>query len=132
MILVVKNISIIIASVILLGIGYFLIKPKASLSPSTTNTNIVVDKTFTVQAANYSFDVKEIRVKLNDKVRIVFTNNDGFHDWNLDEFNAHSQKISAGQTDSVTFTADKAGTFEYYCSVSNRRSQGMVGKLIVE
>jgi len=40
--------------------------------------------------------------------------------------------VTPGTPTSVTFVADKTGTFEYYCSVGNHRAQGMVGKLIVE
>ncbi len=32
----------------------------------------------------------------------------------------------------VEFTADKKGTFEYYCSVGEHRVNGMKGKFIVE
>ena len=39
---------------------------------------------------------------------------------------------ATGQIDEVEFVVDKAGTFEYYCSVGNHRQMGMVGKLIVE
>ncbi len=78
------------------------------------------------------FDTQEIRVKQGDKVRVNFENTEGFHDWVIDEFNARTAQIQAGQTDSTEFTADKKGTFEYYCSVPTHRQNGMVGKLIVE
>jgi len=32
----------------------------------------------------------------------------------------------------VTFVADKAGEYEFYCSVGQHRANGMVGKLIVK
>ncbi len=97
---------------------------------STTEEGDV--KEFTVAGQNFSFDVKEMRVKKGDKVRIVFKNEAGFHDWVLDEFNAKTKQIQAGETDTVEFTADKVGTFEYYCSVGSHRQMGMVGNLIVE
>jgi nitrite reductase (NO-forming) len=71
-------------------------------------------------------------VKLGETVRINLTNEQGFHDWVIDEFNARTKQINAGQTDTVEFVADKVGTFEYYCSVGNHRQMGMIGKLIVE
>lgn len=89
-------------------------------------------KTFTVTGSNFSFDVKEIKVKKGDSVTIVFKNADGMHDWKLDEFNAATKQIQAGAEDTVTFTADKTGTFEYYCSVGKHRANGMVGKFIVD
>lgn len=85
-----------------------------------------------VKAHNYAFDTDEIRVKKGETVTINFESTDGFHDWAVDEFNAQTQKVQPGTKTSVTFVADKEGTFEYYCSVGNHRAMGMVGKLIVE
>ncbi|MBI1754664.1 cupredoxin domain-containing protein [Candidatus Azambacteria bacterium] len=90
-------------------------------------------KTFSVSGQNFSFTPSEIRVKKGDKVRINFTNAGGWpHDWVVDGFNAQAPQVEAGKSSSVEFTADKAGTFEYYCSVGQHRQQGMVGKLVVE
>lgn len=87
---------------------------------------------FTIKGVNHSFDVKEIRVKKGDTVTINFESTDGYHDWAIDEFNAVTEKVQPGTPTSVTFVADQAGSFEYYCSVGNHRAQGMVGTLIVE
>ena len=43
--------------------------------------------------------------------------NPSMHNLNIDEFNVHTKDLSYFQTDSVTFLADKAGSFEYYCSI---------------
>lgn len=97
--------------------------------------NVDIDsnaKVFNVSGANFTFDTKEIRVKRGDTVVINFKSSGGFHDWVLDEFNAKTSQVQTGQTSSVTFVADRTGTFEYYCSVGTHRQQGMVGKLIVE
>lgn len=80
----------------------------------------------------FSFSQKEIRVKKGDKVKIQFKNMEGFHDWVIDEFNARTKQLPAGQSEIIEFIADKTGTFEYYCSVGQHRANGMVGKLIVE
>ena len=50
----------------------------------------------------------------------------------IDEFGVRTKQITAGQTDEINFTADKVGTFEYYCSVGKHRALGMKGNLIVE
>ncbi|MDP2586199.1 MAG: cupredoxin domain-containing protein, partial [Candidatus Komeilibacteria bacterium] len=97
------------------------------------NVNAEVEvKTFTVGAENFSFNPAEIRVKKGDRVRIVFNNNSGFHDWVLDEFNVRTKQMQGPATETVEFTADKTGTFEYYCSVGTHRAMGMKGNLIVE
>lgn len=90
------------------------------------------DVTVDVEGSPFAFDVKEIRVREGDTVQINFTNTQGSHDWVLDEFGVRTAVLAAGASESVTFVADKKGTFEYYCSVGNHRAQGMVGKLIVE
>lgn len=95
----------------------------------TTDPNAQV---FEITGKNFSFSVPQIRVNKGDTVVVQFESTDGFHDWTLDEFNAHTDRVQPGTKTSVTFVADKAGTFEYYCSVGNHRQQGMVGKLIVE
>lgn len=89
-------------------------------------------KEFTVKASNFKYDVTEIKVKKGDTVRINFVNEEGFHDWKLDEFKASSDKLNAGGKETIEFSADKTGTFEYYCSVGKHREMGMVGNLVVE
>lgn len=89
-------------------------------------------KVFEVSGTNFVFDKTEIKVKKGDTVTIDFTSADGFHDLVIDEFSARTEKMRTGGKSSVTFVADKVGTFEYYCSVGQHRMNGMVGKLIVE
>ncbi len=89
-------------------------------------------KSFTVTGSNFSFDVKEMKVKKGDTVKVTFKNEEGMHDWRLDEFKAATKQIGEGKEDTITFVADKVGTFEYYCSVGQHRKNGMVGKFIVE
>lgn len=88
--------------------------------------------TFTLDSFNFGYSLEEIRVPVGTEVTINLTNSGGFHDWVVDEFSAATDKIGEGATASVTFIADKEGSFEYYCSVGSHRAQGMVGTLIVE
>lgn len=96
------------------------------------DSNESKEKVFDVTGKNFEFSLKEIKVNQGDKVKINFTSSEGFHDWVLDEFNVATEKIQGGQSASVTFIADKAGVYEYYCSVGTHRQMGMTGKLIVE
>jgi plastocyanin len=101
----------------------------ASVDTSITAApTVVVD----ISGKNFSFSKSEIRVKQGDIVQINFTSENGVHNWTVDEFNAHTATVQTGGTSSVTFVADKKGTFEYYCSVGSHRQMGMVGNLIVE
>ena len=85
-----------------------------------------------LEGKNFEFNQKKITVKEGDTVVINFTSAGGFHDWVNDEFNAKTARMNTGEKSSVTFVADKKGTYKYYCSVGNHRAQGMVGTLIVE
>lgn len=89
-------------------------------------------KSFILEARNFTYSQKEIRVREGDRVRITLASKQGFHDWVIDEFDAKTKQINEGSQDIVEFIADEKGTFEYYCSVGNHRQQGMGGKLIVE
>ncbi len=90
------------------------------------------EASFTVLWSNYEYDIKEMRVKEGDTVTITFRSVGGFHDWVVDEFDAATEQVQTDGETSVTFIADKKGTFEYYCSVGQHRANGMVGTLIVE
>ncbi len=49
-------------------------------------------------------------------------------DFNIDEFNVHSNALDHRQTQIITFLADKQGTFDYYSSIHPE----MRGKIIVQ
>jgi plastocyanin len=89
-------------------------------------------KEFTFNASNYKYDLKEIKVNKGDTVKIILKNNEGMHDWKVDEFDAATEVIQTGETDTVEFVADKTGSFEFYCSVGQHRANGMKGMLIVQ
>lgn len=77
------------------------------------------------------FSLNEMKVKKGDTVKITITNTAGTHDFVLDEFNV-AKETPLNQPVTVEFVADKAGTFEYYCSKYNHRQLGQKGNLIVE
>jgi len=49
------------------------------------------------------------------------------HNLNIDEFNVHIKDLNYFQSESVTFLADKTGTFDYYCSIH----PDMIGRITV-
>ena len=59
-------------------------------------------------------------------------NREGFHDLVIYGFQVRTPRITAGQTATVDFVAEKSGTFEYYCSVGSHRQMGMRGNPMVE
>ena len=107
--------------------------PKADMVDTGQDT-VMIDpnaQVFEVRGVNYSFDVSEIKVKKGETVTINFESTDGFHDLVIDAFNVKTKKVQPGAKTSITFVANEAGTFEYYCSIGSHRAHGMVGKLVV-
>lgn len=50
------------------------------------------------------------------------------HNINIDEFNVHSRDLGYFETQTISFLADKAGEFHYYCSIHPE----MNGKIVVQ
>ena len=95
-------------------------------------TQIQNEVKIVIEGSPYKFSPNTIMAKVGDKVTVEFKNVEGIHDFKIDEFNAATKVIQAGETDTVSFTVDKAGVFEFYCSVGEHRKMGMVGTLKVE
>lgn len=113
-------------------------RPNGAFDLATTTT--IVRETmvnpkpvvFNITGNMYDFSIKKIKVKKGDLVTINFESTEGAHDWVIDEPGARTEIVTPGKKTSVTFIADKVGTFEYYCSVGDHRQKGMKGKFIVE
>lgn len=134
-----KNLFLAALVVFIVGSGYFYMKqtPTPTPAPVTTPSTAEVvtaqtEQTFNIKGLDFTYDIKEIKVKQGDKVTINFANTQGFHDFKIDEFSVATKQIKTGESETVSFTANKTGTFEYYCSVGKHRQNGMWGKLIVE
>ena len=143
-----KTVLVIIGLIILgLSGSYYYFNSTKTTEPTETTTEVnqgipvqeessvnetTSIKEFTIDAANYKFSLAEIKVKKGDKVKITLKNSEGFHDLVIDEFKVASEKLKDIAETSVEFVADKAGSFEYYCSVGTHRAMGMKGTLIVE
>jgi cytochrome c oxidase subunit II len=85
-----------------------------------------------VTAKKYQFDPAVIKVKQGDHVKLVITAKDHDHGFKLAAFNI-DQHLEKGVASTVEFTADRAGTFPFECSVFCGLGHGkMKGQLIVE
>lgn len=137
-------IVVVVLALVALGGWYYMSTQKAPASNDTaqtvdqgasspaTGTPTGTVKEFTVTGSKFKFDPAVMSVKKGDTVKIHFVNADGFHDFVIDEFNVRTPQINGGQSADIQFVADKAGSFEYYCSVGNHRAMGMKGTLTVE
>ena len=130
---------IVIAIVVVIGGIVWYTSQKGTMAPTKEDAPKMIEKSasksariINVKGSPFKFEPSEIRVKYGERIRIVFVSEKGMHDWVVDEFEARTNQIKDGETDSVEFTPNKEGTFEFYCSVGNHRAMGMKGNLIVE
>lgn len=101
--------------------------PLSSKAPVTQEIRVIE-----IEAGSFYYNPNEIMVNLGETVKIVMKSKDMMHNFNIDELDVHLPITRAGETNSVEFTANKAGEFEYYCSMSGHRQKGQFGKLIVQ
>ena len=86
----------------------------------------------TMTARRFEFDPAVITVKKGEKVRLIITAIDHDHGFKLDAFDIN-QVLKQGDPTIIEFTANKAGTFAFKCSVYCGHGHGkMKGKLVVE
>ena len=110
------------------AVALFLAGPVLAAGQATSPT--VHESTMT--ASSYQFDPAVITVKKGDKVRLIVTATDRRHGINIDGYDI-DQTLKPGEPTTIEFTADKAGTFEFKCSVyCGMGHRNMKGKLIVE
>jgi cytochrome c oxidase subunit 2 len=139
-------IAIIIIAIVIFGGWYIISKNKSGDDTQniqevneleneieeSTVSEISTVKEFTVDGSNFKFTPSIMEVNKGDTVKITFKNKDGFHDLKIDEFNVATKQIKGGAEETVTFVADKSGSFVYYCSVGAHRANGMWGTLTVK
>lgn len=128
-----KIFFVMFAAVVLLGAGCAASQPKPV---SEEKNNIITAdgvSEITVKAAEFSFDPYIIKLKKGEKVRLILKNVGQYpHNWIIEGLNIQTKTVNGGETDTVEFTADKAGEFGIYCGVGNHRQRGMEGKITVE
>ncbi|NDF34381.1 MAG: hypothetical protein EB154_00685 [Nitrosopumilaceae archaeon] len=61
-------------------------------------------------------------------VHIMNNDKDFKHNFNIDEFNVHSKDLGYFEPQTITFVADKTGTFRYHCTLHPEMS----GQVIVQ
>lgn len=88
-------------------------------------------QTFDIVASQFEFSPSTITVTVGDTVVLNLTTSDVPHGFSLPQFGA-SATITPGQTKTVEFVADEAGTFTFRCSVvCGSGHSSMSGQIIV-
>jgi len=143
----VKKLVILVVAIGLISGGYFLLnsnktsnsvdsivtpQTEATPSPFTQVGPTSSAKEFFITGKNFTFTPSTITVKKGDTVKITFKSEGGAHDLTIPDFNVQTNILQSGKEEIIQFTADKTGTFEYFCSVGNHKQMGMKGQLVVQ
>lgn len=89
--------------------------------------------TIDVEMFQYGFEPDPIVVKKGQEVTLRLTSRDVAHGIAIPEFDVFSDRVSPGEEATVTFVADKAGTYYFNCNTyCGSGHGGMIGKLVVE
>jgi len=107
----------------------------------------------TLSMSEFAFEPAEVSARVGQPVKLALVNKGTLlHDFSsmdakvevmsMHEGAAHDMgdmasqmtmhmAVDASTTETLEFTPTEAGAYEFYCSVSGHKEQGMVGKLIV-
>jgi heme/copper-type cytochrome/quinol oxidase subunit 2 len=89
------------------------------------------ERTFRINARQFSYSPSELSVNPGDIITIELVSTDVVHGLYIDGYDI-SVEADPGQTTSMTFTADKAGSFRFRCNVTcGAMHPFMIGKLTV-
>lgn len=104
---------------------------EVTVTPTTVSPIDVVNGAIAIEAGSFYYKPNLIRVKKGEKIKVTLNAVSMVHNFNIDEFNVKGPNTQSGASSTIEFTADKAGEFEFYCSIGQHRANGQVGKLIV-
>lgn len=124
-----QAIAIGIIVVLLVVLGFFVFKPgsNSNIASPTGET-----KTFDIVAKQWEFEPSEVMVNAGDKVILNVESVDVNHGISIPEFGVN-EFLEPGKTVKVEFTADKKGSYSFFCNVFCGSGHGsMRGTLIVE
>ncbi|MBL8095636.1 MAG: cupredoxin domain-containing protein [Anaerolineales bacterium] len=124
-------------SVVVLGLAVYWLFPAWFRPALPPLAGTVID----VAADMSGFDQDVIRIRTGESVTVRLTSLDstmhtdggGKHQWAVDELGVSVIAPALG-SNTVTFTADKPGTYTFYCDIccGGRANPSMQGTLIVE
>jgi cytochrome c oxidase subunit 2 len=86
-----------------------------SLADNSEPASGPVDKEFTLWARQFEYVPAVIEVQQGDYVRLKIKTADVTHGFYIDGYDVDI-KVTWGETESIEFVADKAGTFKFRCS----------------
>jgi len=101
------------------------------LAPLPARAATPTDRLIRLEASQYAYAPGVIRVQPGDTVTLELVSTDVVHGLYLDGYGL-SITADPGQSKRLTFTADRAGSFRFRCSVTcGAMHPFMIGKLLV-
>jgi len=89
------------------------------------------ERTFVIDARQYAYSPSELQVNQGDTVTIKLISTDVVHGLYVDGYDI-SIEADPGQTATLTFTADKAGSFRFRCNITcGAMHPFMIGKITI-
>jgi heme/copper-type cytochrome/quinol oxidase subunit 2 len=89
------------------------------------------ERSFKIDARQFAYSPSELNVNPGDTVTIELVSTDVVHGLYIDGYTV-SAEADPGQTATMTFTADKSGSFRFRCNVTcGAMHPFMIGKLTV-
>lgn len=102
-----------------------------AFAPLPVPTIAPQERIFRIDARQYAYSPSELKVNTGDTVTIQLLSTDVVHGLYVDDYDV-SVESDPGQTATLTFTANKPGSFRFRCNVScGAMHPFMIGKLTV-
>ena len=102
-----------------------------AFAPLPVQPNAPQERTFRVEAGQFAYSPSELKVNPGDSVAIQLVSTDVVHGLYVDGYDI-SIEADPGQTKTLSFVADKAGSFRFRCNVTcGAMHPFMIGKLTV-
>ncbi len=99
--------------------------------PQLSSTRSGTDRTFRIEARQFAYSPAELHVNPGDRVTIELVSADVVHGLYVDGYGVSTQ-ADPGQTSTLTFVADRPGSFRLQCNVTcGAMHPFMLGKLTV-
>lgn len=87
----------------------------------------------TVVGSEFAYSPSSLSFKAGEQVQITFNNNGKYpHNLVIRETGVSTKIIESGATEVLNFTAPKAGSYSFYCSVAGHEEAGMKGGITVQ
>lgn len=102
-----------------------------AFAPLPAQPNVPQERTFRIDARQYAYSPSEIHVNPGDTVTFELVSTDVVHGLYVDDYGV-SVEADPGQTATLTFVADKPGSFRFRCNITcGAMHPFMIGKLTV-